>query len=35
MKDPKITIQKTELLSDNWYLLNKVTFDYQKEDETI
>jgi nudix-type nucleoside diphosphatase (YffH/AdpP family) len=35
MKDPKITIQKTELLSDNWYLLNKVTFDYQNEDETI
>jgi nudix-type nucleoside diphosphatase (YffH/AdpP family) len=32
MNDPKITIQKTELLSDNWYLLNKVTFDYQKED---
>jgi nudix-type nucleoside diphosphatase (YffH/AdpP family) len=32
MKNPKIKIQKTELLSDNWYLLNKVTFDYQKED---
>ena len=32
MNNPKITIQKTELLSDNWYLLNKVTFDYQKED---
>lgn len=28
MKNPKITIQKTELLSDNWYVLNKVTFDY-------
>ena len=35
MNDPKITIQKTELLSDNWYLLNKVTYDYQKEDNTI
>ena len=31
MKGPKITIQKTELLSDNWYILNKVTFDYQEE----
>lgn len=29
MKNPKITIQKTELLSDNWYVLNKVTFDYK------
>lgn len=35
MKNPKITIQKTELLSDNWYVLNKVTYDYQKEDNTI
>jgi GDP-mannose pyrophosphatase NudK len=35
MNEPKITIQKTELLSDNWYLLNKVTYDYQKEDNTI
>ena len=32
MKNPKITIQKTELLSDNWYVLNKVTFDYKMED---
>jgi GDP-mannose pyrophosphatase NudK len=32
MKNPAITIQKTELLSDNWYILNKVTFDYQKND---
>jgi nudix-type nucleoside diphosphatase (YffH/AdpP family) len=23
---------KTELLSNNWYTLNKITFDYQKED---
>jgi nudix-type nucleoside diphosphatase (YffH/AdpP family) len=29
MLHPKITIQKTELLSDNWYVLNKVTFDYK------
>jgi nudix-type nucleoside diphosphatase (YffH/AdpP family) len=31
MKNPKITIQKTELLSDNWYILKKVTFDYQMD----
>ncbi|WP_366187260.1 NUDIX domain-containing protein [Flavobacterium ovatum] len=28
MENPNIKIQNTELLSDNWYLLNKVTFDY-------
>jgi len=27
----KIKIQKTELLSDNWYILNKITYDYQKK----
>jgi nudix-type nucleoside diphosphatase (YffH/AdpP family) len=32
MLDPKITIQKTELLSNNWYVLNKVTFEYKMED---
>ncbi|HSN49204.1 MAG TPA: GDP-mannose pyrophosphatase NudK [Flavobacterium sp.] len=32
MKNPTIKIQKTELLSDNWYVLNKVTYEYQKED---
>ncbi|MEN9909070.1 MAG: hypothetical protein RLZZ540_2219 [Bacteroidota bacterium] len=35
MNEPKITIQKTELLSDNWYILNKVTFDYQKPDNSV
>jgi len=35
MNDPKITIQNTELLSDNWYILNKITFDYQKNDNKI
>jgi nudix-type nucleoside diphosphatase (YffH/AdpP family) len=35
MKNPTITIQKTELLSDNWYILNKVTFDYQKKDTPL
>lgn len=34
MNDPKITIQKTDLLSDNWYLLNKVTYDYQQDDKS-
>jgi GDP-mannose pyrophosphatase NudK len=34
MKNPNIRIQKTELLSDNWYILNKVTLDYQKKDTT-
>lgn len=35
MNNPKITIQKTELLSDNWYILNKVTYDYQEEDKKV
>ena len=34
MDNPKYKIQKTELLSDNWYILNKITIDYQKKDET-
>nr|WP_315253042.1 GDP-mannose pyrophosphatase NudK [uncultured Flavobacterium sp.] len=34
MNNPKYKIQKTELLSDNWYILNKVTVDYQKKDNT-
>ena len=34
MNIAKIKIQKTELLSDNWYILNKVTFDYQKKDNS-
>jgi GDP-mannose pyrophosphatase NudK len=32
MNNPKYKIQKTELLSDNYYVLNKVTVDYQKKD---
>jgi len=35
MKNPIIKIQKTELLSDNWYVLNKLTYEYQKEDNTV
>ncbi|WP_348796996.1 GDP-mannose pyrophosphatase NudK [Flavobacterium adhaerens] len=34
MDNPKYKIIKTELLSDNWYTLNKVTVEYQKKDET-
>lgn len=34
MKNPAIKIQKTEILSDNWYVLNKVTFDFQKKDNS-
>ncbi|MCK8521883.1 GDP-mannose pyrophosphatase NudK [Aquimarina sp. D1M17] len=32
MKNTKINIKETEILSDNWYTLKKVTYDYQKED---
>ena len=31
MKNGKVKNIKTELLSDNWYSLNKITFDYQQE----
>jgi nudix-type nucleoside diphosphatase (YffH/AdpP family) len=34
MNNPIIKIQQTDLLSDNWYVLNKVTFDYQKKDKS-
>jgi GDP-mannose pyrophosphatase NudK len=32
MKNSRIKIKKTEVLSDNWYTLNKVTYEYQKKD---
>lgn len=35
MKNPEIKVTDTKLLSDNWYVLNKVTFDYQKKDGTV
>ncbi len=35
MYNPKIEIQKTELLSDNWYVLNKITYQYHKEDQKV
>jgi len=34
MTNPKITILKNELLSDNWYVLKKITYDYVKNDGT-
>lgn len=35
MNNPKIQIRQTDLLSDNWYILNKVIYDYQKNDNTV
>ncbi|WP_396185837.1 NUDIX domain-containing protein [Flavobacterium sp.] len=32
MNNPNIKIQQTDLLSDDWYLLNKVTFDFLRKD---
>ncbi|MGH1517457.1 GDP-mannose pyrophosphatase NudK [Chryseobacterium sp. JK1] len=34
MQNPNIDILKTEILSDNWYTLNKVTFTIHKKDGT-
>ncbi|MCP2027259.1 nudix-type nucleoside diphosphatase (YffH/AdpP family) [Flavobacterium sp. HSC-32F16] len=34
-KNPEIEITDTQLLSDNWYVLNKVTFNYKKENEKV
>lgn len=31
MNNPRINIQKTEVLSDNWYTLNKVTYSYKRK----
>lgn len=30
MKNTSVKIKTTEILSDNWYVLNKVTYEYQK-----
>lgn len=30
-----VKILKTEILSDNWYVLNKITYEYVKEDGSI
>jgi GDP-mannose pyrophosphatase NudK len=32
MSNPKVEILKSEILSDNWYILRKVTFNYLKKD---
>lgn len=32
MKNTKVTIIDTKVLSDNWYTLRKITYDYQKKD---
>ncbi|WP_291140912.1 NUDIX domain-containing protein [Flavobacterium sp. UBA7680] len=32
-KNPEIEIKETKLLSDNWYILNHVSFSYKKENE--
>ena len=32
MQNDKIKIQKTETLSNNWYILRKITYDYLKKD---
>lgn len=35
MADATIKITKTELLSDNWYVLNKITYELHKTDGTV
>ena len=35
MNNPIIKIKRTDLLSDNWYILNKVTYEYHREDQNI
>lgn len=35
MKNPEVKIKETKLLSDNWYILNRVTFDYKKENGVV
>jgi nudix-type nucleoside diphosphatase (YffH/AdpP family) len=34
-KNPEIEIKETKLLSDNWYILNKVTYTYKKENQPV
>jgi nudix-type nucleoside diphosphatase (YffH/AdpP family) len=35
MTNPKIKITNNELLSDNWYVLRKITYEYQNENQPI
>lgn len=32
MENPKIKITHSEILSDNWYILKKIVYDYEKKD---
>ncbi|WP_298221744.1 GDP-mannose pyrophosphatase NudK [Flavobacterium sp.] len=34
MSNPNIKITNTEVLANNWYTLRKITFDYQKKDNS-
>jgi nudix-type nucleoside diphosphatase (YffH/AdpP family) len=33
--NPNIVIRSNEILSDNWYTLRKITFDFKKKDGTV
>lgn len=35
MENNKVKILKEEVLSDNWYILKKITYEYQKKDGTV
>ena len=35
MTNPRIKITKNEVLSDNWYVLRKITYEYQEENQPI
>ncbi|RZJ50929.1 MAG: GDP-mannose pyrophosphatase NudK [Chryseobacterium sp.] len=35
MQNPNVEIEKTEILSDNWYTLKKITFNIHKKDGTV
>lgn len=35
MANPKIKVLDSELLSDNWYILKKITYEYQKNNAPI
>jgi nudix-type nucleoside diphosphatase (YffH/AdpP family) len=34
LANPRVRITRNEVLSDNWYVLRKITFDYQRRDGT-
>jgi GDP-mannose pyrophosphatase NudK len=35
MNNDKVTIISEDVLSDNWYILKKYTFDYKREDGKV